>query len=141
MTFTQLNKDWNADPNAPETNINVSGDTVTLDFYLNYFLFDNFKEGDKGQLTFYNCHKYYLGGPNDEGYYRGQHRYKYTELPFGEFYLLKTDWKNDFPTNSKVLNTDLNVNDLKHFIFFFKENTFECVATDYKLKLADSNDS
>jgi hypothetical protein len=138
MTFEQLNIGWNADPNAPETTISISGDTVTLDFYLNYFLYEEFKEDDKGQLTFYNCHKYYFGGPNDEGCYMGQHRYKDDDLPFGEFYLLKTDWQHDFPANAKVLNADTNSKDLKHFIFFLKEHAFECVATEYKFKLLDT---
>lgn len=138
MTYTQLNIDWNADPNSPETSIKVEGDTIILDFYLNYFLFDEFKEGDKGQLTFYNCHKYDFDGTNDEGYFLGQHRYKYTDLPYGEFYQLNTNWQTDFPKNSKILNPDINSKDLKHFVFFFKENTFECVATEYKLKLADT---
>src|SRR5690348_11507550 len=127
MIYTQLNIGWNADPNAPMTTISVSGDTVTLDFYLNYFIYDQFKEGDKGRLTFYNCHKYYFGRPNDEGYFYGQHRYKHTDLPFGKFYLLKTDWVNDFQTDSKVLNSDIDFKDLKHYIFFFKEDTFECI--------------
>lgn len=138
MIYTKLNTDWNADPNAPETTISIDDDIVTLDFYLNYFNYKKYKEGDKGKLTFYNCHKYYFGEPNDEGYFMGHHRYKYTELPFGDFYLLKTDWHNDFPMKSKVLNPDTTNKDLKHFIFFFKENTFECVAKDFKLKLAET---
>ena len=138
MLYTRLNNNWNADPNTPEANISINDGTLTLNFYLNYFLNNKFKEGDKGQLTFNNCYKYYFGAPNDEGYYRGQHRYKLTDLPFGEFYLLKTDWRNDFPANAKVLNPDFNPNGMKHFIFFLKENTFECVAEDYTMKFITS---
>lgn len=134
MRFTKVTIDWNAEPNAPETIINVEGDTVTLEFYLNYFVHDQFKEGDRGRITFSNCHKYYFGGPNDEGYVMGQHRYSDAELPFGQLYVLKTDWKTDFPVNSKILNVNIEPKELHHFIFFLKERTFECVATDYRFE-------
>jgi len=85
MTNTLLTTDWNADPNAPEVQLTVDGTSVTLDFFVNYFIYDKFKEGDRAKLTFYNCHKYSFNSMNDEGYYIGQYRYKYTDLPWGSF--------------------------------------------------------
>jgi hypothetical protein len=81
MTNTLLTTDLNADPNAPEVKLTVEDNSVTLDFFVNYFLFDKFEEGDKARMTFLNCHKYSFNSMNDEGYYMGQYRYKYTDLP------------------------------------------------------------
>ena len=82
MNNILLTKDWNADPNAPEVQLSVEGSCVTLDFFVNYYIYDKFKEGDKATLTFPNCLKYSFNSMNDEGYYMGQYRYKYSDLPW-----------------------------------------------------------
>ena len=133
MEAIKLTTDWNAEPNAPEVALVVRGRNVILDFFVNYFLYHQFKEDDKAKLTFYNCHKYFYGSPNDEGYYLGQHRYKYTELPYGQFYQLKTDWEIDFPKDCIILSPVIDASKLHHYIFFFREATFECVAENYSV--------
>jgi len=115
--------------------VTVHAPTVILDFFLNYHLFDKFDEHDKARLNFYNCHKYSFNTMNDEGYYRGQYRFKPSILPWGEFYRLDTNWKIDFPDNSITLIKIPNEKKQKHYIFFFKDNTFECVAEGYQLTL------
>lgn len=132
MTYTQINTDWNADPNAPEVRLTVDNNSVTLEFYLNYFLFERFHEGDKAKLTFNKCYKYTFNGMNDEGYFQGQYRYKENQLPWGEFYKVETDWEKDFPLKHEVLNGKSD--ERNHYIFFFKDNTFECVAEDFKIE-------
>jgi len=72
---------------------------------------------------------------NDEGYYREQYRYKYSELPWGEYYELKTNWETDFPEKAEVLNSNTSRINLKHYIFFFKDNIFECVAENYSFEV------
>jgi hypothetical protein len=134
MTYTQITTDWNADPNDPQVKLSVDNSSVTLNFYLNCFQFDNFHEGDKAKLTFLNCHKYSFNTMNDEGYYRGQYRYKYTELPWGEFYKLDTDWQTDFPNKHTVLDKIPDTEKQNHYIFFFRDNTFECVAENYRIE-------
>jgi hypothetical protein len=69
-TFTKLNSDWNAEPNAPEPIVSVEDDNVHVEFYLNAFQFDQFKEGQKGLLKFGSCWRYRLGKVNDEGWHR-----------------------------------------------------------------------
>jgi hypothetical protein len=138
MKFTQLNKDWNAGPNAPEPSLMVNERSIILEFYLNHFIFEQFKEDDKGRLTFNNCHKYSFNTMNDEGYYKGQYRYKYTELPWGEFYQLETNWQNDFPQDSIMLISHIDKQNLKHFIFFMRDNTLECIAENYEFQLLES---
>ena len=138
MTNTLLTTDWNADPNAPEVKLTAEGSSVTLDFFVNYFLFDKFKEGDKARVIFLNCLKYSFNSMNDEGYYMGQYRYKSTDLPWGKFYKLDTNWETDFPARHVTLFEMADKAILNHYIFFFKDNTFECVAESYQLEFYDS---
>lgn len=133
MTYEKLNLDWNAEPNAPEPTVSARGNTLTVSFYLNYFLYDRFHEDDKGILTFKDCYKYSFNSMNDEGYYRGQYRYKYNELPWGEFYLLNTS-VDDFPKDSIILDESLANRKLNHYIFFFRDNTLECIAETFEIK-------
>ncbi|TWR27860.1 hypothetical protein FPZ42_01210 [Mucilaginibacter achroorhodeus] len=134
MKYTELNVNWDADPNAPEERIFINGDTVLIEFYLNYFIYTQFNEGDWGRLIFTGCHKYSTHGTNDEGYYMGQHRYKYTELPWGGFYELDTDWTIDFAPKAIILSPIDSHKPLNHYIFFFKDNSFECVAADFEIE-------
>ena len=134
MKAIKLTVDWNADPNAPELNLSVNSSNVVLDFFVNYFKFEQFKENDKARIIFKNCHKYSLSSINDEGYFSGQHRYKYTDLPFGEFYQLDTNWQIDFPGEYSLLSSIGDAGNLHHYIFLFKENVFECVAESYSVE-------
>jgi hypothetical protein len=134
MTNTLLTTDWNADPNSPEVELIVTKSAVTLVFFVNYFIYENFREGDKAKLTFNNCFKYSFNSMNDEGYYMGQYRYKYNDLPWGEFYKIETNWETDFPVKHTTLTEMTDKSKLNHFIFFFKDNTFECVAESYQLE-------
>lgn len=140
MTYTQITIDWNADPNDPQVHLSVDSTSVTMTFYLNTFQFENFKEGDKAQVTFHNCHKYSFNSMNDEGYYMGQYRYNYKELPWGEFYKLDTNWRNDFPALHTVLNNNADPTKQNHYIFFFKDNTFECVAENFTIEFIELYD-
>lgn len=99
ITFEQLNFDWNAEPNAPEVEITVSDNSVIVEFYLNAFKYEQFTEEDKAKLTFYNCHRYRFGAPDDEGFYSyNQSRYKKYGVKWGEFYLVHNSyWEDNFP--------------------------------------------
>lgn len=134
MEYERLNNDWNAEPNAPDPKLSINDNSVTLDFYLNYEKFERFNEGDKGQLKFINCHSYSFNSMNDEGYFKGNFRYKDNELPWGDFYLLKSKI-SDFPEDNVTLLTNQEVSNLKHYIFFFRDNTFECYAENFELYL------
>jgi hypothetical protein len=100
-------------------------------------LYDHIAEDQKGEFNIYNCHKYSFNSCNNEGYYRGQYRYKYTELPWGEFYKLQTNWKTDFHHESIILNNKVKDDKMNHFIFFFRDSTFECVAEDFEFNYLD----
>ncbi|ANE52179.1 hypothetical protein [Flavisolibacter tropicus] len=120
MTYTQLNKDWNAEPNDPQVFLLVDQYSVIIEFYLNSFQFNNFQEGDKARLTFFNCHKYSFNTMNDEGYFMNKYRYTNEELPWGKFYKLNNDWSADFPIKYETLISQPNSDKLSHYLFFSK---------------------
>ncbi|WP_435414559.1 hypothetical protein [Polaribacter aestuariivivens] len=130
MEYIQLNEDWNAHPNAPETSIFENEDNLQLEFYLNNFIFEEFDEDDKGLLVFKNCSKYNFSNCNDESYFREQYRFTHKKLPYGEFYQLKGDYDFD----GKVLSMKKS-NKLKHYIFMLKENILECYAESFSFSV------
>lgn len=132
MKYRKLNIDWNAEPNAPGVKLQVNENEIKLEFLLNPFAYDNVSEKDKGELIFNDCFKYSFNSCNDEGYFLGQYRYKNDQLPWGEFYELQHDWEKDFHPDFRMLNSQIKKDGLRHFIFFFRDNTFECVAKDFK---------
>ena len=132
MRYSKLNKNWNADPNAPEPVITRTDDGIALEFGLNAFVFDYIEEGDSGRLVFVNVNRFSLGPTNDEGYFRGQFRYNNDQLPWGEFYeLFESNWQDNFPNDKELILPISDLEEPRHFIFFFRSNTFECVADDF----------
>jgi hypothetical protein len=127
MTFVQLNDGWNADPNAPEPTVRVIGSDLVLSFFVNAFQFPEFNEGEQGCLRFINCERYRLGLTNDEGWYRGQCRFSKLAPSWGEFYLVSGDSPLlEAPLDWKLLRPANGTG--KHFLFYFRDDTFECVA-------------
>lgn len=134
MKYKRLNVDWNAEPNAPEVKLQVDGDKLKVEFYLNPFIYENVNEEDKGELIFKDCLKFSFNSCNDEGYHLGQYRYNNDILPWGEFYELQHDWERDFHKDFKILNPSLDTGQLRHFIFFFRDNTLECISKDFEFR-------
>ena len=136
MKYEKLNKRWNAEPNAPNLQIEKGEGYVELTFDLNPFVFDYIDEGDKGVIEFIEVQSFYKGTMNDEGYFAGNHRYSNEQLPWGEYYeLYDSNWKNTFPEKAIILNANLSKSELRHFIFFLRDEEIECLATDYSFNL------
>jgi len=134
MKYKKLNIDWDAEPNAPEVKLQTCGDKLKVSFFLNPFIYDDVHEEDKGELVFTDCFKYSFNSCNDEGYYNGQYRYQNDELPWGEFYELQHDWEKDFHDDFEILNPVLDKAQLRHFIFFFRDSTLECIARAFEFR-------
>ena len=136
MDFLKLNENWNAEPNAPEPSIEITGADLKLLFYLNYFCHEQFGEGDIGILEFRNCLKYRMGAPNDEGFFiYAQSRYKQYGVEWGHFYLVEdSDWETNFPDAQAVAERVCN-QELKHYLFYFKDETFEVIAENYSFEV------
>ena len=127
VSFEQINEGWNAEPNAPEPKVKVAGNDILLTFYVNAFQFKEFEETELGILRFIDCERYRLGSTNDEGWYRGQCRFSKLAPNWGEFYLVTGDEALlNAPDDWKMLKPYETVG--KHFLFYFKDETFECVA-------------
>ena len=132
IDFVKISDNWNADPVSPEIELKVMGQNLEMVIFLNYFAFDNYSEGDKAIITFKKCSKYSLNTCNDEGYYYGQYRIKPNELPWGEFYEIKGGINKDLPKPVYEISDDHK--EKRHFMFFFKDETFECLADDYDIE-------
>lgn len=127
----QITTDWNADPVSPEIELKIDGIDLIMEIYLNHYQFNQFNEGDKVKIRFKDCAKYSLNTCNDEGYNYGQYRIKPTELVWGEFYEIKNGLDRNMP--HPVVKIQNDNQERKHFLFFFKDETFECLASDFEL--------
>jgi hypothetical protein len=137
MSFVQLNRGCNAEPNAPEPRAERRGGDVLLFFLLNAFMFKHFNEDDRGIIRFVRCARYRLGGTNDEGWYRGQCRYSNLAPRWGEFYeIVGTDPLRDQPADWVAIGDSAPA---RHFLFYFRDGTFECMSDDWRLEPDPAN--
>jgi hypothetical protein len=126
--FIKLNEGWNAEPNAPAPIVLRSGADVILEFDLNPYQFEGFSLGDRGRLVFRDCWRYRLGGTNDEGWYLGQCRFSEIAPEWGEFYEVQGDLRLEAsPQPWVALGPEPNL-PTKHFLFYLRDETFECDA-------------
>jgi hypothetical protein len=137
-TFHKLNEGWNAEPNVPVPSIEVQGEDVLLRFFVNPWQFPEFKEDEIGILRFVRCQRYRLGSTNDHGWYLGQCRFSNLAPDWGEFYLVQgdaalldepKDWRSVRPQSSTG----------RHFLFYFRDDTFECVAEHCNIEPSVAN--
>lgn len=132
IDYFKITSDWNADPVSPGMDLEIIGNDLVMEIFVNYLVYDNYKEGDKAKITFENCSEYSLNTCNDEGYYYGQYRTNPNELPWGEFYEISNGLNRDFP--EPVVRLQGGNENKKHFMFFFKDETFECLASDFSIE-------
>jgi len=82
--------------------------------------------------------QYRLGPTNDEGWYLGQCRYSGSAPSWGEFYELNGDDPLlDRPSDWIKTNSSPSSN--RHFLFYFRDGTFECIAADWSYDSATQN--
>ena len=132
IDFVQISTSWNADPVSPEVELQVVGNDLEMDIYLNHYAYENTKEGDKTKIKFKNCSEYSLNVCNDEGYYYGQYRTTPKVLSWGEFYEIKGGLDRNLPQPIVQLTSDKSHK--RHFVFFFKDEAFECLASDFSME-------
>jgi plasmid stabilization system protein ParE len=133
--FVKLNDGWNAEPNAPDARATVEGRDVLLDFFLNPWQFPRFREEQRARLRFRSTWRYRLGSTNDEGWYRGQCRFSAIAPAWGEFYEVRGDVRLDECPNDWKVVGPIEGPPLRHFLFYLRDETFECDAVDYVLDL------
>ena len=109
----------------------IDGSDLLVTFYLNSFQFPQFSLGDIGRLRFIRCQRYRLGDTNDEGWYRGQCRFSKLAPRWGEFYEVQGDLHlADCPKDWVEIPEAHGIS--RHFLFYFRDETFECDAIDWK---------
>ena len=138
-SFLHLNLGWNADPNVPHVHIRVDGDDLLLQFKVNTFQFSDFVEGDKGVLRFMNFSRFRLGPTNDEGWYLGQCRFSGLAPEWGEFYAVVGDPTSANGPDDWVTPVSIAKPDRTHFLFYFRDDTFECVAKECGIEPIQDN--
>lgn len=137
-SFTKLNHHWNAEPNAPDPKIQIAGGDLLLRFYLNPFKFPLFEEGDVGIIRFIGCSRYRIGPENDEGWYLGHCRYSKLAPAWGEFYEVRGDLKlAQCPSDWKVISS--GDEEARHFLFYFRDDMFECDAKAWQFEPTANN--
>ncbi len=125
--FHQLNEGWNAEPYVPSPVIDIQAQDLVLRFHVNAFQFPEFEEGEIGVLRFVRCERYRLGPTNDDGWYGGQCRFSRLAPEWGEFYIVQGDAGIlDAPLDWQAVAAASGSG--RHFLFYFRDNTFECVA-------------
>jgi hypothetical protein len=138
LSFVRLNEGWNAEPNAPHPHVTASGRDILLEFFLNPFQFPQFDPDDCGTIRFLACSRYRLRGTNDEGWYRGQCRYSKVAPAWGEFYeVIGTDIRLNEPQDWQTVQETSNAS--RHFLFYFRDDSFECIATDWRFEPKPTN--
>ncbi len=134
--FVRLNDGWNADPNVPEPSVSLDGEHLVLACAVNAAQFPRFQEGQRLRLVFSQCWRYRLGGTNDEGWYRGQCRFSGIAPKWGEFYEVEGDLLlARAPDDWKAGPVEEQQQGSRHFLFYLRDETFECDALDWQVSL------
>jgi hypothetical protein len=134
-TFTKLTTDWNAEPNCPEPSTAVEGDLLVVSFYLNPYRYQQFADGDWARLEFQRCWRYRCGPTNDEGWYQGQCRFSGLAPEWGHFYEVRGDLLEDRLKDQWNAGPATPAAASRHFLFYFRDDTFECDAGDWALRV------
>lgn len=128
--FHLLNSDWNADPNAPYPKAAVEGGDLVLRFGLNRFLFPRFTDRDIGQLRFTGCRRYRFDDANDHDWVASGWRYGKLAPDWGNFYEVTGElYPTGCPEDWTIVD-DCHPG-RRHFMFQFRDETFECDADDW----------
>ena len=150
--FLKLYDGWNAEPNSPDPRIAFEGNNLVLEFLLNTFRFPKYQDAEMGILRFSDCWRCRLGETNDEGFYRGQCRFTRLAPSWGEFYEVEGDLLLNATLDPKAFfsekfNMQLapysldwitlgdEVSPSRHFLFYLRDETFECDAADWKFSV------
>ncbi len=133
--FTKLNHGWNAFPNGHEVVVHIEGNDIYMDIPPNTYKFKEFKETDVIRLSFHNTYRFRVGKVNDHGWDLGQCRFSKLAPKWGEFYEVSGDLRfEECPEDWQIVN-DVSLKNTKHFLFYFRDNEFECDAESWTYKI------
>ena len=94
-----------------------------------------------GELTFQDCWRYRIGPTNDEGWYKGQCRFSRIAPQWGKFYEVSGDLRLERVTLDWIVNAADVPKVGRHFLFYFRDETFECDATSWSFRVLRVSDA
>jgi hypothetical protein len=124
------------DIGAPMPHLLTNGYRTFLVFYLK----DDYSEGDRTELValvqFLRCVSVKLGDPNDEVLH-GHPLYGKGLEPYSAQIVRNSTWVKELETINKVHSQYKPEfwSELNHYIFWFHDQTFECVAKSYEVEV------
>ncbi len=77
-----------------------------------------------------------FGHPNDEAA-GAIPKYKDLEVAYGICEVKNSDWVKELEVINRYQFPNTSYADLRHFVIFFHDSTFECIAKEIKLKTSD----
>ena len=131
LKFIQLNTDWNAEPNAPDLQIEQDDTSLVARFRPNPFLYPEFERVSFLLVRFENCGRYRITNINDHGWYDGQCRFSGLAPAWGEFYKILGDTRDDQDGTPWIAMNGVGT---RHFHFFFRDETLEVKALDWSMQ-------
>jgi hypothetical protein len=131
LSFQHLNTDWDAEPNAPDVELAVEGNTVRLSFRLNPWAYSA-EPGEIATLRFLGCSHFRWDATNDHAWFAGEGLYSGQAPKWGEFYEIIGDTRIVEDDDWDVLSADFPAS--RQFLFHFRDDTIEIVAQDWLLK-------
>lgn len=135
MKSIKHNKNWTAEPNAPNIQLQIDGDEIVMEMTLNSTLFEHIDTDERGLLRFETVYAYRKQEMNEQAYNNGAFRFKNNQLAWGGFYELSDSaWAKTFPEDAIILNASANKKGLRHFICLLPTMIFECIASEYSFK-------
>ena len=140
IEFRKLNEGWDAEPDAPRPDVRAGESGVTLTFYLSLRGQPEFREYDCGQRSFPGSWRYRLGAPNDEGWHKGHCRFGCLAPYCGDFYEVTCGLTEDRPKDW-VLVKPARSQPSRHFLFYFRDETFECDLENWSFRTLPVSDA
>lgn len=141
MKSKKLNINWSIESNEADAKLTLDGMDVVLEFALNATDFEHIATEERGQLLFETVYAYRIHETTKDAYLGGSYRFKSSLVPWGGLYeLMDSGWIKDFPADAIPVNASMSKKGLRHFVFFWHNSVFECVASDYLFKYLNSVD-
>ncbi|MEP5732491.1 MAG: hypothetical protein ABJL67_24335 [Sulfitobacter sp.] len=133
VTFSRLNRDWNAHPVSPALEVGVKGSDLWLRFVPDRV--EGFRPGedDLVGLKFLDADRYRVTAVNDHGFYLGQCRFSGAAPTWGDFFEIGGETKDSLMPEAWVVVDGVGA---RHFHFYLKDETFECKAGSVERVLA-----
>lgn len=130
LQFAHLNPDWNANPNAPSIELHFRDGVAELTFLLNGWAYEA-RDGESATIRFANCSRWNWDATNDHAWFAGEGCYAKQAPKWGEFYEVEGEAKLGGNVDWECISADLP--NARHFLFYFRDETLEFMATDWSL--------